>query len=146
MDFISWSVFGVLLMLAEFGVGKFYLLAIGLAFLYPAIAAFANASIVIQLGSLMLGGSVHLLIRKQLFKRAPSPQTVNEDALEGQLVDVIEWIDESTARVKYRDEEWQAEKVDDSMPCSSQGTILKVQYGRLIIATEPAAQQQDEAQ
>jgi len=38
MGFILWLVIGALFVLAEFGVGNFYMLAIGLACAYPSIA------------------------------------------------------------------------------------------------------------
>ncbi len=138
MDFISWLVFGVLCLLAEFAIGNFYLLVIGLAFVYPSLATLMGASTSAQLLALALGSTVHVLLLSKFRRPAPSasdaaPQPVNE----GDSVEVLEWLDESSARVRYRSEEWLADKADDRMPNSSSGTILKAQYGRLVIATEP---------
>lgn len=140
MDFISWSVFGILFMLAEFATGTFYLLAIGLAFIYPAIADYAGASLGIQIIALFVGTLAHALIVMVWRKRRPSspPSNIPSDA--GQRVEVIEWLDECTATVKYRGKEWQADKVDAEMPDAPYGIIQSVHGNRLIISTEPPPQ------
>jgi membrane protein implicated in regulation of membrane protease activity len=73
MDFISWLVIGVLFMLAEFGVGSFYLLAIGLACIYPSITAYTGAPTGTQLAAAGLGAMVHALIVLILRKLRPAP-------------------------------------------------------------------------
>ncbi|MBK9160038.1 MAG: NfeD family protein [Nitrosomonadales bacterium] len=142
MDFISWSVFGILFILAESALGSRYLLAVGLAFFYPALADLAGASGSMQLAAFCVGTVVHVLI-VMVLRKGRSPAKVEiEDADKGQRVEVIEWLDESTARVKHRGGEWLAEKVDDGMPSASHGTILKAQYGRLLISTEQSGAEQ----
>lgn len=141
MDFISWSVFGILFALAETATGTLYLLAIGLAFIYPAIADFAGVSANMQIAALASGIIVHSLIVMSLRKRkssAPSPEKISNV---GQRVEVIEWIDECSARVMFQDKEWQADKVAAEMPDADHGIIVSEQYGRLIISTKqpPAA-------
>jgi membrane protein implicated in regulation of membrane protease activity len=136
MDFISWLVIGALLMLGEFGFGTTYLLSTGLACIYPSIASYASASTNTQLLAFAVGGAIHALIATILRKRPRAQPTEKPGADIGGSVDIIEWIDESTARVNYRGTEWFAEKLNDSLPSSSHGRIVQVQYGRLIIATE----------
>jgi hypothetical protein len=51
-------------------------------------------------------------------------------------VEVIEWMDEGSARVSYRGNEWEADKAIAEMPDASHGTIKSVQGSRLIITTE----------
>lgn len=138
MDFISWLVFGVLFMLAEFAVGRFYLLAAGIACLYPAFIAYFTDSLLLQLPAFAVGSGVHILIVKLLRKDTANATVQQREAAEsGQPVEIIEWTDESTARARYRGEEWLAEKVNDDLPSSSRATLVKVQYGRLLIATQP---------
>jgi len=136
MDFISWLVVGALFMLAEFGIGKFYLLAIGLACAYPAIAAYTGASIGTQLVAVVLGAMAHSLVVKIIHKLRPSKSPSDEPTDVGQRVEVIEWLDEGAARVMYRGKEWPADKAEAEMPDADHGIIKAVQYGRLIISTE----------
>jgi membrane protein implicated in regulation of membrane protease activity len=139
MDFISWLVVGVLFMLAEFGIGKFYLMAIGLACVYPSIVAYVSDSVSLQIGAFSLGILIHLQLVKSLRKHKPTESSENNPADIGQHVEVIEWLDECTARVSYRGEEWQADKVAAEMPDASHGIIKSVQGNRLIISTEQSA-------
>ena len=101
MTFISWLVFGLIFMFSEFATGTFYLLAIGLAFVYPAIASYTGASTGMQMAALAAGALAHSVIVMLLRKRGPSaPSNISVDI--GQRVEVIEWLDESSARVNYR--------------------------------------------
>jgi membrane protein implicated in regulation of membrane protease activity len=139
MNFISWLVFGILFMFGEFATGTFYLLAIGLAFIYPAIAAYVGASTAMQIAALGSGAIVHALIVLILRKLKPSGSPVIIPPDVGQRVEVIEWIDESSARVSYRGQVWEADKARDEMPDAAHGIIKSVQGSRLIITTEPSA-------
>lgn len=136
MDFISWLVMGVLLMLTEFGFGTFYMLAVGLACIYPATASYQNAPVGIQIAALGIGGAIHALIVMMLRKRRPPQPSSNTPTDIGQRVEVIEWVDEGAARVRYRGREWDADKIDGTMPDVSHGIIRSVQYGRLVIAPD----------
>ncbi|MDX8385242.1 MAG: NfeD family protein [Gallionella sp.] len=142
MDFITWLVIGVLFILAESAIGRFYLVAIGLACIYPAIYAYNDATIGTQLTTFSLGVLAHsmvaLIINK--LRKVPSSKDMPTDV--GQRVEVIEWIDEGTGRVMYDGKEWTADKVDAEMPDAPYGIITKVQYGRLVITTEELADTQ----
>jgi membrane protein implicated in regulation of membrane protease activity len=89
-----------------------------------------------QMIALGAGSLVHVLIvmivRK--FRTPGTPQNFPDDV--GQRVEVIEWIDESTARVKHRGTDWEADKDRAEMPDASYGIIKSVQGSRLIITTE----------
>jgi len=136
MASITWLVVGALFMLAEFGAGKFYLLAIGLAFVYPAIAAYTGASLGTQLAAVILGALAHALVVMVIRKLKPSSPATEIPTDVRQYVEVIEWLDEGAARVMYRGKEWPADKVEGEMPDADHGIIQSVQYGRLIISTE----------
>ena len=135
MNFISWLVFGVLFMLAEISSGAFYLLAIGLAFAYPVIGDLMGASSDTQLAALGAGIVAHVLIVLIWRRLRTSPPAANASADVGESVEVIEWVDECSARVKYRDQVWEADKVRAEMPNASHGIIKSVQGSRLIITT-----------
>jgi membrane protein implicated in regulation of membrane protease activity len=136
VTFISWLVFGAMFMFAELATGTFYLLVIGLACVYPAIAAYVDASFGMQMTVLGSGTLVHVLIVMIVLKcrSSGSPSDIPTDI--GQRVEVIEWLDESTARVRYRDAEWEADKMRAEMPDASHGIINSIQGSRLIISTE----------
>lgn len=135
MDFVSWSVFGILFILAEPALGTRYMLAIGSAFVYPAVADFASLSMYIQLSALGTGIIVHMLIVKALRKNRSAAPSQPASAEIGQRVEVIAWDDEDSARVMYQDKEWPADKVNGDMPNAEYGIIVSEQYGRLIIST-----------
>ncbi|MDD5059364.1 MAG: hypothetical protein PHQ60_16020 [Sideroxydans sp.] len=136
MTFVSWLVFGILFMFSEFATGTLYLLVIGLAFVYPAIAAYLDASSSMQLTVLGAGTVVHVMIVAILRRRKASgkPAAVRTDV--GQRVEVIEWRDEGSARVMYRGVEWEADKLRAEMPDAAHGIIKSVQGSRLVIITE----------
>lgn len=136
MDFLSWLVIAVIFMLAEFGSGTFYFFAIGLACTYPSYAAYSGASAGIQLAALATGSITHALIVMLIRKKSAStsPAIIPNDV--GQRVEVLAWQDECTARVRYLDREWQADKLDSSMPDASHGIIREVRGNRLLISTE----------
>ena len=140
MDFISWSVFGVLCILAEFAIGSFYLFAIGLAFFYAAIADYMDASAGIQIAVLVVGAIVHsgivMLIRKR--KHAQPQEKAPSDI--GQRVEVLEWMDECSARVSYRGRQWEADKLRSEMPDAAFGIIHEMHGSRMIITTDTATE------
>lgn len=136
MTFITWLVFGILIMFAEFATGTFYLLAAGLAFIYPSIAAYADASGGMQLTVLASGVVAHLLVVMLWRKSRSATPAANIPDDVGQRVKVLEWLDEGTARVSYRGTEWEADKALAEMPDATHGIIKSVQGSRLIITTE----------
>ncbi|MBU0688730.1 MAG: NfeD family protein [Gammaproteobacteria bacterium] len=140
MGLVSWLVYGVLCMLMEFLYGSMYLFGIGLAFAYPAYADYSGADLNTQLAALAAGAIAHSLIvfgirsaRKGTSSKPARPEV-------GERVEVIEWLDECSARVTCRGQEWQADKFDSRMPDAMHGTIHSVQGSRLIITTEQAAE------
>lgn len=138
MGLVSWLVYGVLCMLAEFLYGSMYLFAIGLAFAYPALAEYSGADLSMQLAALAAGAAVHSLIVFGIrsARKGTSTKPVRPEV--GERVDVIEWLDECSARVTCRGREWQADKFDSRMPDAMHGTIHSVQGSRLVITTEQA--------
>ncbi len=141
MDYITWLVVGVLFILAESAIGKYYFVAIGLACIYPFIYAYNDTTIGAQLTIFTLGAMVHSLIVLIIHKIRKAPSSKDTPTDVGQRVEVIEWIDEGTGRVMYDGKEWTADKVDAGMPNAPYGIITKVQYGRLVITTEGLEEQ-----
>lgn len=138
MDFISWSVFGVLCILAEFAIGSFYLFAIGFAFFYPAIADYMGASAEIQMAVLVVGAIVHAGIVMLIRKRKPAKPSEKRPTDIGQRVEILEWMDESSARVSYMGRLWEADKLRSEMPDADFGIIHAMHGSRIVITTEAA--------
>ena len=136
MNFITWLVFGVLIMCGEIATGGYYLLAIGLAFIYPAVGDLVGASTGTQIAALVLGSLVHAEFVMLLLQSKPAAAPAMAPPDIGERVEVIEWFDESSARVKHRGEEWEADKLRAEMPNASHGIIESIQGSRLIISTE----------
>ena len=135
MSLASWLIIGTLLVIAEMATGTFYLLAIGLAFIYPALATWLDAGMTAQLASAAIGIVVHVLIVNSLRKRNAdqAPQNASLDA--GQRVQILGWNSDGSARVMYRGAEWQADKADAAMPDAEHAIIQSIQGNRLIIIT-----------
>jgi membrane protein implicated in regulation of membrane protease activity len=136
MDFISWLVVATLFMLAEFGVGKLYLVSIGLACIYASAVSYSHGSVIMQLGVLALGSAIHYGIVLMIRKQGPASAADEMPTDVGQRVEVIEWTEEGSARVMYNGKEWEADKAAGEMPNAEYGIIQAVQYGRLVIKTE----------
>lgn len=141
MGVVSWLVYGVLCFFAEFISGRGYLIAIGLACLYPAAADYFGATLTQQLQILLAGSLVHsgllFLIRRS---REGNSKAAGPQVDIGERVEVIEWLDECSARVRYRGEEWQADKAYARMPDAPEGTIQAVNGTRLVITTGSSEQ------
>jgi membrane protein implicated in regulation of membrane protease activity len=102
-----WWILGVVLIGAELVTGTFYLLAVGIAFIFGGVAAWLGASTPVQLlvaGVLALGGSF-AAHRWRMRIGTPPPQPSLDV---GQAVQVQIWHEDGTARVEYRGTQWDA--------------------------------------
>jgi len=136
MGFVSWLVYAVLCFFAEFISGRGYLIAISLACLYPAGADYFGAPLSQQLQIFGMGALVHVGVLFLIRRNRRSGNQISGTRVNiGDTVKVIEWLDECSARVQYRGEEWQADKADDRMPDAPTARIMAVQGPRLVIAT-----------
>jgi membrane protein implicated in regulation of membrane protease activity len=103
-----WWMLAAVLVGAELFTGTFYLLAVGAAFALGGIAAWLGASPSAQL---LIGGFFAVagtIVAHQWRKRHAMPsQQTGLDV--GQEVEVLDWHDNGTARVKYRGTQWDAE-------------------------------------
>lgn len=135
MDWITWLVFAALLVMAELATGTFFLLAVGLALLYPALAAWMGASTGTQLTLAALSIVAHVLAVMLLRRRAPAPAPEQNSLDVGQRVKIAAWNADGTARVVYRGTEWNAERFDPEMPQADSGIIEEIRGNTLIIST-----------
>ncbi|GAB4123780.1 MAG: hypothetical protein Fur0040_05290 [Sideroxydans sp.] len=135
MDWISWLVFAALLVIAEIATGTFFLLAVGLALLYPALAAWLGAATGTQLTLAALGIVAHVLAVMLLRRTAPATPAQQNSLDVGQRVTIAAWHADGTARVVYRGTEWSAERFDPEMPQADTGIIEEIRGNTLIIST-----------
>lgn len=135
MNWISWLVFAALLVMAELATGTFFLLAVGLALLYPALAAWMGAAVSTQLTLAALGIVAHVLVVMMLRRHTPASSPEQNSLDVGQRVKIAAWNADGTARVVYRGTEWNAERFDPEMPQADSGIIEEVRGNLLIVST-----------
>jgi len=130
-----WWVLAAVLVGAELFTGTFYLLAIGAAFALGGVAAWLGASSSAQL---MIGGfaAVAGTIVAHQWRRlhAMPPPQIGLDV--GQEVEVVDWHDNGTARVKYRGTQWDAELAGPGTARKSTMYITDTRGSTLVIAAD----------
>lgn len=132
-DFWIWWILAALLVGLELATGTFYLLAVGIAFLFGGVAAWAGASLPIQM---VVGGvlsAIALVVahhwRKRVTKGAPMPSFDR-----GQSVQVREWNSDGTARVEYRGTQWNAELAAPDTARASTMYIVATRGSTLVLS------------
>ena len=106
-DYWIWWILAALLVGLELATGTFYLLAVGIAFLFGGVTAWLGASLTMQM---IVGGALSaaaLAIAHYWRKRMVSSTMAPLDR--GQPVRVHRWNADGTARVEYRGTQWNAE-------------------------------------
>jgi membrane protein implicated in regulation of membrane protease activity len=137
--YIYWFLLALVLLGLEMATGTFYLLMLAIAMAVGGLAAlfyvslpwqFALSAVAVIIGTILLrrwkGGHVHAI------------NDANLDA--GQVVKVLSWHDDGTARVFYRGAEWDAEPETANMP-RDVALYIKAMRGSTIILTERKSQQ-----
>src|SRR5207248_3102146 len=105
-DYWIWWILAALLVGLELATGTFYLLAVGIAFLFGGVTAWLGASLTMQM---IVGGALSaaaLAIAHYWRKRMVSSTMAPLDR--GQPVHVHQWNADGTARVEYRGTQWNA--------------------------------------
>ena len=132
-DFWIWWILAALLVGLELATGTFYLLAVGIAFLFGGLVAWAGASLPIQMvvGGVLSG--VALVVahhwRKRVTKGGPMPSIDR-----GQSVRVREWNPDGTARVEYRGTQWNAELAASDTTRASTMYIVGTRGSTLVLS------------
>jgi membrane protein implicated in regulation of membrane protease activity len=109
--FWIWWILAAVLIGLELATGTFYLLALGIAFVFGGLAAWLDASLPMQM---IVGGAlsaVALGAAHYWRKRIAVPAAMMH-LDRGQSVRVHKWNPDGTARVEYRGTQWNAE-IDD---------------------------------
>ena len=132
---LVWLIAGLILIGTEIATGTFYLLVLGIASLVAALVAYLGMNILIQAVTASVISVVGVFIVNKWRKQHKStPGSNNTDI--GQTVIFLSWISESSriARVKYRDTNWEAEVLADTVLkendllwiCGASGNQLQV--------------------
>ena len=106
-DYWIWWILAALLVGLELATGTFYLLAVGIAFLFGGVTAWLGASLTMQM---VVGGALSAvaLVIAHYWRKRMVPSTM-APLDRGQPVRVHRWNADGTARVEYRGTQWNAE-------------------------------------
>lgn len=130
--YIYWFVVALLLLGLELATGTFYLLVASLALAVGGIAALLGASLPWQLilsALAMISGTVAL----RLWERTKLKVAYSTNFDVGELVQVIKWNDNGSARVFYRGAEWNATPESADVPHDVPLYIAAVKGSNLLL-------------
>jgi len=134
-DHWLWWILAAILVGAELITGTFYLLAVGIAFAFGGVAAFAGASRPMQLltaGILAVIGAM-LAHRWRRRRGEPAPQPGLDI---GKRVHVEAWRADGTARVVYRGTHWDAVAAARDTPRQDTMYIVDTRGSTLVLGDE----------
>jgi membrane protein implicated in regulation of membrane protease activity len=134
-DYAFWWILATLLIGAELVTGTFYLLAIGIAFAFGGVAAFAGASIPLQwltAGVLAVVGTM-IAHHWRARRGEPAPQPGLDI---GRRVRVDSWHADGTARVDYRGTQWDAVLASEETPRRHTMYIVATRGSTLVLAAD----------
>ena len=132
--YVYWFLLSLVMIIMEMATGTFYLLMLGIATAIGGLASLLQASFALQLmlsALTVIAGTV--ILRRLRFRTANRLSTSSLD--DGQMVKVLSWHDDGTARVFYRGTEWDAEPEDSTTP--HEATLyIKTMHGSTLILTQ----------
>ena len=133
--YIVWWIMAAVLVGVELATGTFYLLAVGAAFAIGGLVAWLGFEGWVQFGVASLV-SVAGVTAAHRWRRshAEEPQMQGFDI--GQIVKVIEWREDGTARVQYRGSYWDAELATQNTP-RRESMSIKEMRGSVLVLTVP---------
>ncbi len=132
----AWWALAAVLVGAELLTGTFYLLAVGVGFVAGGAAAWAGASVPLQL---FVGGGVAVagtLAAHRWRQKRALPPAASLDV--GQSVRVLDWKPDGGARVSYRGTQWNAELAEPGGARNEVMYIVGTRGSTLVIADRRA--------
>lgn len=126
-----WFVIASILITLELFTGTFYLLIFGSAALAAAGIAYTDADLIIQCitaAAIATGGVLWLRSRPK-----SSHHNTNDNLDQNQTVEIITWINETDARVRYRGTEWDARLIANAHNTDTHYFIHETLANTLII-------------
>lgn len=133
-SYIVWWIMAALLVGVELATSTFYLLAVGAAFVIGGFAAWLGLDTWIQFAVASIASIAGVAAAHRWRKsNAQTPQMPGPDI--GQIVKVIEWRENGTARVQYRGSQWDAELATPQTPRGETMVIDEMRGSVLVINT-----------
>lgn len=130
---IIWIVVAVVLLGAEMLTGTFYLLVMGIAATVGAIAAWAGASLELQIGLAIAVAVIGAIIVSRWHKNRNKRNKPSDDNMEiGQIVVWEDTYPDGAWKVRYRGSQWQAQPVNSQVD-SGQPLVIVETRGNLLI-------------
>ena len=128
-----WFILASVLIALEIFTGTFYLLVFGGAAGAAGFAAMYGYPLVVQLIVAAVIGVIGLV----WLRRRPKIQRPADDVLDiGQAVEVSTWLDNNTARVRYRGTEWDARLMDGETVQPKYCIIHEIRGNTLILSAK----------
>lgn len=144
---LAWAIAAVVLLIGEVLTGTFYLAALAVAAVIPAIGAALGLGLGAQLGGFIGVSLLSIWKARPLLEAAihpPSRQiTTNVAAVVGSVGHVREWLLEGpqTGRVAIGGDDWRAVSVDGRpMPVGARVMVIDVQGVTVTVAPDPSTE------
>jgi membrane protein implicated in regulation of membrane protease activity len=134
-DFWIWWILATMLVGAELLTGTFYLLAVGIAFAFGGLAAWAGATIPMQLLTAGVLAVIGTMIANRWRRRSGDPPLLPGLDV-GQSVHVEAWQSDGTARVVYRGTRWNAVPATSATPRKDTMYIVATRGSTLVLDAE----------
>jgi len=129
-----WFILASVLIALEIFTGTFYLLVFGVA----AGAAGFTAMYDYPLPAQLVVAAVFGVIGLVWLRRRPKIERPADDVLDiGQAVEVSTWLDNNTARVRYRGTEWDARLMEGETGQPTHCIIREIRGNTLILSAKP---------
>jgi membrane protein implicated in regulation of membrane protease activity len=132
-----WIILALVLLGVEMATGTFYMLVLSLAIALGGLVALAGWALSVQMavaGLAAVIGTLALRLMRDVRQTAPG----NNSPDIGQMVRVLSWNADGTARVHYRGADWDAELESGDTPSNPpQGVLyIKATQGSKLILTQ----------
>ncbi|HUX89388.1 MAG TPA: NfeD family protein [Gallionellaceae bacterium] len=135
--YVFWFLLALVLLGLEMATGTFYLLMLSLAMAVGGAAALLGCGPPAQLALAALAGVAGIVLLRR-WKGGRSRDAASQSLDTGQVVKVLTWHDDGTARVYYRGAEWDAE-LDANVTAHGGYLYIKDIRGSVLVLTDHKA-------
>jgi membrane protein implicated in regulation of membrane protease activity len=142
---LAWALTAIALLIGEVLTGTFYLAALALAAVIPAIAAAFGLGVGAQIGGFVIFALLSLWKGRPLLEAAIHPDSrqlsTNVAGVVGSVGHVREWLADGarTGRVAIGGDDWRAVSMDGRpIPVGKQVVVVDVQGVTLTVAPDPS--------
>ncbi len=142
---LAWALTAIALLIGEVLTGTFYLAALAVAAVIPALAALLGVGLAGQIAGFVVFSLLSLWKARPLLERSIHPDArqlpTNVAAVVGSVGHVREWLEEGarTGRVEIGGDDWRAVSIDGRpIPAGKQIVVVDVQGVTLTVAPDPS--------